>query len=61
VQLIYTVRLPAYHLGRICLIGDAGIVAQPFTGSGVFKGYNNIRDLIKALNTHEAIEWQRIM
>ena len=56
VQLIYTVCLPAYHQRRICLIGDAGMVAQPFTGSGVFKGYNNIKDLIEALNAHESVE-----
>src|SRR5437588_6855105 len=37
VQLIYTVAMPAYHRGRMALIGDAGTVAQPFTGSGVFK------------------------
>ena len=56
VQLIYTVSLPSYHQGRICLIGDAGVVAQPFTGSGVFKGYNNIKDLLQALNSHESID-----
>jgi 2-polyprenyl-6-methoxyphenol hydroxylase-like FAD-dependent oxidoreductase len=56
VQLIYTVSLPAYQKGRICVIGDAGMVAQPFTGSGVFKGYNNIKDLILALKTHDTIE-----
>jgi 2-polyprenyl-6-methoxyphenol hydroxylase-like FAD-dependent oxidoreductase len=56
VQLIYTVPLPAYHQGRTCLIGDAGIVAQPFTGSGVFKGYNNVKDLLQALNSYETLE-----
>ena len=56
VQLIYTVSLPAYHQGRICLIGDAGMVAQPFTGSGVFKGYNNIKDLLQALNSYDTID-----
>lgn len=56
VQLIYTARLSAYHRGRIALIGDAGMVAQPFTGSGVFKGYNNVRDLLQALDTHETVE-----
>lgn len=56
VQLIYTVRLPAYHRGRVCLIGDAGMVAQPFTGSGVFKGYNNVRDLLQALKTSGEID-----
>lgn len=56
VQLIYTASMPAYHQGRICLIGDAGVVAQPFTGSGVFKGYNNVRDLLQALNSHETLQ-----
>lgn len=49
VQLIYTVAIPAYSQGRIALIGDAGMVAPPFTGSGVFKGYNNVKDLLDVL------------
>jgi 2-polyprenyl-6-methoxyphenol hydroxylase-like FAD-dependent oxidoreductase len=49
VQLIYTVRVPAYRQGHMCLIGDAGSVAQPFTGSGVFKGHSNTTGLIAAL------------
>jgi hypothetical protein len=44
VQLIYTADLPAYYRHRICVIGDAGMVIQLFTGSGVFKGYNNVKD-----------------
>jgi len=32
------------------------MVAQPFTGSGVFKGYNNIKDLLQALNASESID-----
>lgn len=56
VQLIYTVRMPAYHKGRIGLIGDAGTVVQPFTGSGVFKGYNNVNDLLSAFNTSDRLE-----
>ena len=56
VQLIYTNRLPAYCQGRIGLIGDAGLVAQPFTGSGVFKGYNNVKDLLEALDSYAKIE-----
>lgn len=50
VQLIYTARVPAYRSDRMALIGDAGTVAQPFTGSGVFKGYTNIRDLLEAFD-----------
>lgn len=52
VQLIYTVRVPAYASGRMCLIGDAGSVAQPFTGSGVFKGHANVVGLLDALSAH---------
>ncbi|MGD8682543.1 MAG: NAD(P)-binding protein [Chloroflexota bacterium] len=50
VQLIYTARLSAYAHGRVCLIGDAGVVAQPFTGSGVFKGYQNVNGLLAQLS-----------
>ena len=53
VQLIYTVRMPSYHRGGACLIGDAGAVAPPFTGSGVFKGYNNVQSLLDALGRHD--------
>jgi len=48
-QLIYTNSLDAYGHGRMCLIGDAGMVVQPMTGSGLFKGYSNSRDLAVAL------------
>jgi 2-polyprenyl-6-methoxyphenol hydroxylase-like FAD-dependent oxidoreductase len=50
VQMIYTLALDKYGMNRMCLIGDAGMIAQPFTGSGVFKGYNNIKDLIRCLD-----------
>ncbi|TNE62317.1 MAG: hypothetical protein EP344_05040 [Bacteroidetes bacterium] len=55
VQLIYTARLPSYYKGHMCLIGDAGMVAQPFTGSGIFKGYNNVKDLVAALDTQPTV------
>lgn len=55
-QLIYTVDLSAYARDRICLIGDAGIVVQPFTGSGIFKGFNNARDLVAALQEYESVD-----
>jgi 2-polyprenyl-6-methoxyphenol hydroxylase-like FAD-dependent oxidoreductase len=53
IQVIYTLDLEAYYKERMCLIGDAGMVIQPFTGSGVFKGYNNVKDLIEALQATE--------
>jgi 2-polyprenyl-6-methoxyphenol hydroxylase-like FAD-dependent oxidoreductase len=56
VQLIYTSDLPAYYRDRFCLIGDAGMVIQPFTGSGVFKGYNNAKDLLENLEAHGSID-----
>jgi hypothetical protein len=32
------------------------MVIQPFTGSGVFKGFNNVRDLLDALDGHERVD-----
>lgn len=55
-QVIYTLDLEAYYRDKMCLIGDAGIVIQPFTGSGIFKGYNNVKDLIRALNDSPSLE-----
>lgn len=56
VQLIYTSDLPGYYRDRFCLIGDAGMVIQPLTGSGVFKGYNNTKDLLEHLRSHSSID-----
>jgi len=56
VQLIYTVELDAYYRDRRCLIGDAGMVIQPFTGSGVFKGFNNVKELLGALDSHNNMD-----
>jgi 2-polyprenyl-6-methoxyphenol hydroxylase-like FAD-dependent oxidoreductase len=50
-QPIYTANVPAYHKGRICLAGDAGSFAQPFTAGGVFKGIHNAIDLTTALSS----------
>ena len=56
IQVIYTLDLDHYYKHNMCLIGDAGIVAQPFTGSGVFKGYHNVKDLIECLHEHKTLE-----
>ena len=50
VHLAYTVQVPAYRVGRMCLVGDAGTVAQHFTDSGIFKGFNNVVRLVDALS-----------
>ena len=51
IQAIFTVTVPGYHRGRVCLVGDAGTLDPPFTGSGVFKAINNAVELLDALNT----------
>ena len=55
-QPIYTSSLPAYAKDRMALIGDAGIVAQPLTGSGVFKGLYNVRDLVANLAEYNTLD-----
>ena len=49
IQLIYTARPPAYRKGRMTLLGDAGAVVPPLTGSGLFKAFENARGLRDAL------------
>jgi 2-polyprenyl-6-methoxyphenol hydroxylase-like FAD-dependent oxidoreductase len=48
-QPIYIAEVSSYAKERMCLMGDAGAVAQPFTAGGVFKGMNNALDLAKTL------------
>jgi len=50
-QPIFAVSVPAYARGRIGLLGDAGSIAPPFTGSGVFKAVMNAVELVGALDT----------
>ncbi len=55
-QAIYSVSAPAYRQGRICLAGDAGAVAPPFTGSGIFKAASNAINLRTALDAHDDVD-----
>jgi hypothetical protein len=55
-QVIYTMDLTSYYKENMCLIGDAGMVIQPFTGSGVFKGYHNVTDLISSLKEENSLD-----
>jgi 2-polyprenyl-6-methoxyphenol hydroxylase-like FAD-dependent oxidoreductase len=48
-QPIYTVEVPQYASNRMCLVGDAGSIAPPFTGSGVFKAVQNAIELAEVL------------
>jgi 2-polyprenyl-6-methoxyphenol hydroxylase-like FAD-dependent oxidoreductase len=52
-QPIYRVEPPAYYRDRLCLIGDAGAVVPPVTGSGVFRGMTNAIELVTALHADE--------
>ncbi len=49
IQQIYTSHLDMYAKGRMCLIGDAGVMVPPLTGAGVFKGLSNAQQLVEAL------------
>jgi 2-polyprenyl-6-methoxyphenol hydroxylase-like FAD-dependent oxidoreductase len=55
-QPIYRVEPPASHRGRICLIGDAGALAPPVTGSGVFRGTTNAIELATALQAGDDLD-----
>lgn len=59
-QPIFSVTVPANAVGRRALLGDAGAVAPPFTGSGVFKAMMNAVELATALgepgSTLDALE-----
>src|SRR5205823_7867599 len=55
-QAVYSVSVPAYRVGRICVAGDAAGVATPFTGSGIFKAANNAIRLREALDADDEIE-----
>ncbi len=55
-QAIYTVLVPGYVVGRCALLGDAGSVAPPFTGSGVFKATQNAIDLADSLGAHGELD-----
>ena len=55
-QAIFMIDVSSYLNGRICLIGDAGAVAPPYTASGVFKGMNNAIDLAGALGCPDCVD-----
>jgi 2-polyprenyl-6-methoxyphenol hydroxylase-like FAD-dependent oxidoreductase len=55
-QEVFSASIPDYHVGRICFAGDAGAVAPPFTGSGIFKAASNAINLGQALSVHEDVD-----
>jgi hypothetical protein len=48
IQAIYSVAPRSYASDRLCLVGDAGAVFPPFTGSGVLKAVANATSLAPA-------------
>lgn len=56
IQAIYDMWVPCYHRGRICLIGDAAMLARPHTGQGTTKAITNAIALADALTTYPSVE-----
>ncbi|MEM7470706.1 MAG: FAD-dependent monooxygenase [Pseudomonadota bacterium] len=55
IQQIYTSELDAYGKGRMCLLGDAGVMVPPLTGAGVYKGFTNALQLVDALASDQPL------
>jgi 2-polyprenyl-6-methoxyphenol hydroxylase-like FAD-dependent oxidoreductase len=49
IQAIYSVAARSYARDRVCLVGDAGAVFPPFTGSGVLRAVANATSLVDAV------------
>jgi 2-polyprenyl-6-methoxyphenol hydroxylase-like FAD-dependent oxidoreductase len=56
IQAIYSVAPRRYARDSVCLVGDAGAVYPPFTGSGVFKAMANATSLVDALADASAVD-----
>jgi len=56
ISAIYSVAPRSYARDRLCLVGDAGAVFPPFTGSGVLKAVANASSLADALAATPAID-----
>src|SRR5580693_2621458 len=56
IQAIYSVAPRSYARDRLCLVGDAGAVFPPFTGSGVLKAVVNATSLVDALADAPAVD-----
>jgi 2-polyprenyl-6-methoxyphenol hydroxylase-like FAD-dependent oxidoreductase len=56
IQAIYSVVLRSYARDRLCLVGDAGTVFPPFTGSGVLRAVASATSLTDALAGAPAVD-----
>jgi len=56
IQAVYSVAARSYARDRVCLVGDAGAVFPPFTGSGVLRAVANATSLVDALAGAPAVD-----
>src|SRR5262249_33710375 len=56
IQAVYSVAARSYARDRVCLVGDAGAVLPPFTGSGVLRAVANATSLADALVGAPAVD-----
>jgi 2-polyprenyl-6-methoxyphenol hydroxylase-like FAD-dependent oxidoreductase len=49
VQAVFSARITRHRSARLCLIGDAGTLVPPLTGSGVLKALTHAIDLARSL------------
>src|SRR5215468_7472526 len=56
IQAVYSVAARSYARDRVCLVGDAGAVFPPFTGSGVLRAVANATSLADALAGAPAVD-----
>ena len=57
IQAIYSFVPRSYARDRLCLVGDAGTVFPPFTGSGVLRAVANAASLRDALADASAVDY----
>jgi 2-polyprenyl-6-methoxyphenol hydroxylase-like FAD-dependent oxidoreductase len=56
IQAVFSAQAPGYARGRLCVIGDAGTVFPPFSGSGVLKAISNATTLSGSLTAAATID-----
>lgn len=56
VQPIFSARVPRQRLQRVCLVGDAAALVQPFTGSGVLRALNHALGLARRLRDFSDVD-----
>jgi 2-polyprenyl-6-methoxyphenol hydroxylase-like FAD-dependent oxidoreductase len=56
IQAVYSVTARSYARDRVCLVGDAGAVFPPFTGSGVLRAVANATSLADTLADAPAVD-----